>query len=133
MWIHLVKSNLSVANILNFDKFIHLSIEPLVFLRLKPLIVRWKASQLNYDFTTTPPKTETIVAKNNCWDDRPFPPPPEFNVETWSYLSSEAPQLCAGGGGGIISSSYMLSSVWEWSTEFVVRVLFVTVDGEEAF
>ena len=27
----------------------------------------------------------------------------------------------------------MISSAWERSTEFVVRVLFVTVDYEEAF
>ena len=58
----------------------------------------------------------------------------QFNVEISSYQSGEATQLCAGGGGGIISSSYMISSsVWEWSTEFVVRVLSVTVDYKAAF
>ena len=66
-------------------------------------------------------------------DDRPFPPPPDLNVEISSYRSGEATQLCAGEGGGIISSSYMISSVWEWSTDFVVRVLFATIDYKAAF
>ena len=40
-----------------------------------------------------------------------------------------------GGGGGIISSSYMYmnSSVWEWSTEFVVRILSMIVDYQASF
>ena len=51
----------------------------------------------------------------NCWDDLLLPPPPEFNVERWGYRSRETTQLCAGGGGGIITFSYMInSSVWEW-------------------
>ena len=60
-------------------------------------------------------------------------PSPEFNIEISSYQSGEATQLFAGGGGGIISSSYMISSVWEWSTELVVRVFLVTGDYEAAF
>ena len=75
----------------------------------------------------------TYDCGQNCWDDQPFPPPPEFNVEILSYRSGEVTQLCAGGGGGIISSSCMISSVWDWSTEFVVRQKFMTVDCEEAF
>ena len=55
--------------------------------------------------------TGTYNRGQNCWDDRPFPPPPQFNVEISSFRSGEATQRCAGGGGGIISSSYMNSSV----------------------
>ena len=40
-----------------------------------------------------------------------LPPSPQFNVEILSFLSGEATQRCTGGGGGIISSSYMNSSV----------------------
>ena len=58
---------------------------------------------------------------------------PSPRVQCWELRSGEATQLCAGGGGGIISSSYMIGSTWEWSTEFVVRVLFATVDCEESF
>ena len=55
----------------------------------------------------------------NCWSAL-IPPPPR--VQCWDIEFSVRwgdPTLC-GGGGGIIPSSYMLSSVWEWSTEFVV-------------
>ena len=60
-------------------------------------------------------------------------PPPQFNVEVSSFRFGEATQRCTGGGGGIISSSYMNSSVWEWSTEFVVSILSMIVDYEAAF
>ena len=50
---------------------------------------------------------------------RPPAPSPQFNVEISRYRFGEATHLSTGGGGGIISSSYMISSVWEWSTEFV--------------
>ena len=65
----------------------------------------------------------------------PFPLPPEFNVKISRALSVRwgDPTSCGGRGGGIISFSYVISSVWEWSTEFVVRVLLVTVDYEAAF
>ena len=46
----------------------------------------------------------------NCWDDPPLPPS----------------SVLRGGGGGNIPSSYMISSVWEWSAELVIRVLFLT-------
>ena len=68
----------------------------------------------------------------NCWDDQPTPPL-QSNVEISSFRSGEATQLCTGGGGGIISSSYMNSSVCEWSTEFVVSILSMIVDYEVAF
>ena len=64
-----------------------------------------------------------------------LPPPPQFNVEASSYQSGEATQLFTGeeGGDGIISSFHMTNNVSEWSTEFVVRVLYVTVDYEAVF
>ena len=92
-----------------------------IFLLTRPLMSRGK--------TTIVSKIVGTIA--------PVPPPPELNnVEISSYRSGEATQLCAGeggGGGGIIPSSHMISSVWEGSTEFVVRVLLVTVDYEAAF
>ena len=63
----------------------------------------------------------------------PLPPPPQFNIEISSFRSGEATQLCTGGGSGIISSPYMNSSVWKWSTEFVVSILSMIVDYEAAF
>ena len=61
--------------------------------------------------------------------------PPSPRIHCWDIELSVRwgdPTLC-GGGGDIISSSNVITSAWEWSTEFVVRVLFVTVDFEAAF
>ena len=58
-------------------------------------------------------------------------PSPSPWVQCWDIELSV--RWGGGGGRGNISFSNMIRSVWEWSTEFVVRVLFVTVDYEEAF
>ena len=55
-----------------------------------------------------------------------LPPSPQFNVEISSFRSSEVIQLCTG-------KDYMNSSVWEWSTAFVVSILSMIVDYEAAF
>ena len=59
--------------------------------------------------------------------------PPFPRVQCWDIELSVRwgdPALCVGRG---ISSSYMISVIWEWSTEFVVKVLVVTGDYEAAF
>ena len=61
--------------------------------------------------------------------------PPSPPVQCWGVKLSVwwgGPSLY-GGGGGIMSSSYMNSSVWEWSTEFVVSILSMIVYYEAAF
>ena len=82
-------------------------------------------------------KSITFLKKLQSWPkllgQSALPPPPQFNVEISSFRSGEATQLCVGGGGVIISSSYMNSSVWEWSTEFIVSILSMIIDYEAVF
>ena len=69
----------------------------------------------------------------NCWDDWPFPLPPGSMLRYRAIGQVRQPNFVRGGGGGVISPSHMISSAWELSTEFVVRVFLVTGDYEAAF
>ena len=44
-------------------------------------------------------QTSAYNRGQNCWDDQPLPPLPQFNVEISSFRSGEATHLCTGGGG----------------------------------
>ena len=62
-----------------------------------------------------------------------LPPSPSSILRYRAFGSVRRPNIVRGEGGGIILSSYMNSSVWEWSTEFVVSILSMIVDSEAAF